>query len=142
MIYIGIDPGVSTGLAVWDSASKKFLKVETCTCAHAILTIYELWKESSNKDFNIVFEDARKRRWIPQEGSMSKFKGRAMGAGSVKRSSQIWEEFCEETGIKMEAVPPRPGMTKWEAGYWAKVTGWKGRTSEHARDAALLVFGR
>ena len=33
-------------------------------------------------------------------------------------------------------------MTKWSAEVFADMTGWKGRTSNHARDAALLVYGR
>ena len=27
MIYIGIDPGVTTGVAIWDSAQQKLLQV-------------------------------------------------------------------------------------------------------------------
>ena len=28
-----------------------------------------------------------------------------------------------------------------DAARFAKLTGWQGRTSEHARDAAMLVYG-
>lgn len=83
-----------------------------------------------------------KRKWIPREKSLSQFKGRAMGAGSVRRDCDIWEEYCTARRIPFEAVAPRPGATKWDADYFARVTGWTGRTSNHARDAALLVFGK
>ena len=97
---------------------------------------------SVEHDVTIYTEDARKRKWIPREKSLSQFKGRAMGAGSVRRDSQIWEEFAEYYDIPIVLLPPRQGVTKWSAEYFARVTGWKARTSNHARDAALLVFGK
>lgn len=142
-ILCGIDPGVNTGLAIWDTETRSFRTLKTCTQVEALLDIYTLWlKEAPWHPFRIVAEDARKRTWIPREKSVKEMKGRAMGAGSVKRSSQIWEEFSNATGIQIDLVPPRKGLTKWDADYFKKVTGWTGRTSNHARDAALLVFGK
>ena len=65
-----------------------------------------------------------------------------IGAGSVKRDAVIWEEFCIDNGIKFFSVPPAKGLTKWSAQTFSEVTGWQGRTSNHGRDAALLVYGR
>jgi hypothetical protein len=39
-------------------------------------------------------------------------------------------------------VPPKAGATKWDADTFRRLTGYSGRTSNHARDAALLVWGR
>ena len=139
MICIGIDPGVNTGLAVWDTKKRALLEVRTLPIIRAL----ELCEEyRMTYPLHIVFEDARKRKWIPREQSLSQFKGRAMGAGSVKRDCDIWEEYCTEHCIPFEALPPRKGLTKWTAESFAAVTGWKGRTSNHARDAAMLVFGK
>ncbi len=44
-------------------------------------------------------------------------------------------------GIKYVAQPPRAGATKWTADTFRRITGYTGRTSNHARDAALLVYG-
>ena len=93
-------------------------------------------------DLCIVFEDARQRKWIPQEKNASQYRGRLQGAGSVKRDATIWEDFCKDLGIRYEAVPPHKGMTKWSAETFANITGWQGKTSEHARDAALLVYAK
>src|SRR5574337_2378 len=41
--------------------------------------------------------------------------------------------------IPFKALNPSAGATKWDAERFARVTGWKGRTSEHSRDAAVLV---
>ena len=93
-------------------------------------------------DLLVVFEDARQRTWFAPERNRSEYRGKLMGAGAAKRDSKIWEEFLEGQHIPFRAQGPRPGGTKWNKEYWYQVTGWKGRTSEHARDAALLVMGR
>lgn len=144
MLYIGIDPGTNTGLAIWDSTRKQFERVHTFGIVTAMVEIVEYvrYHGLDREDVEIVFEDARKRKWIPREKNLSQFKGRAMGAGSVKRDCAIWEEFCEQYGFRCTAVPPRKGATKWTPETFAAVTGWKGRTSNHARDAAVLVFGK
>lgn len=141
MIYIGIDCGDHTGFAVWDSEAYAFTRIETLKIWQALAEAYKI-NTAHNGKVKIVFEDARQRKWIPRETSESDYRGKLMGAGSVKRDSKIWEEFCNDNHIPFEAEPPKPGLTKWNAKYWADVIGWKGRTSEHARDAALLVWGR
>lgn len=139
--WIGIDPGEHTGVAIWNADTKCFVDIFTTTAASAILHIwyhYVRW----NRHTTIVFEDARKRRYLPLETNNSEYRGKLMGAGSVKRDCTIWEEFCKTYNFDYQAVPPHKGATKWDADYFKKVTGWTGRTSNHARDAALLVFGK
>ncbi len=138
-LFIGIDPGTHTGLAIWDAIDKRFLQVKTCSIVEAMATINEI---DNLQIAGLYFEDAKLRQYLPREASVSEYRGKLMGAGSVKRDSTIWREYCAYWGIPYVAVAPRKGMTKWNADYFAKVTGWKGRTSEHARDAALLVFQR
>ena len=137
MLYIGIDPGVNTGLAVWDG--HRFTEVVTASIVGAMKIVRDY---ADAHPVTLVVEDARKRKYLPRERSNSEYRGRLMGAGSVKRDCAIWEEFAAYYDILIEMPAPRPGLTKWDAAYWAKVTGWKGRTSEHARDAAMLVFGK
>lgn len=142
--YIGIDPGTNTGLAIWNSSRRQFERVGTSGIVTAMVEIVEFvrYHGIDRDDVEIVFEDARKRVWLPREKSISEYRGKMMGAGSVKRDCSIWEEFCKYYGFRRSAPPPRAGMTKWTAEYFKAVTGWKGRTSNHARDAALLVFQR
>ena len=145
-IYIGIDPGENTGFAVWDSASRDFLEVATLPLWKALEEV-KRWKYAcllapQPIAFQVVFEDARQRTWFKPEMSRSEYRGKLMGAGAAKRDSKIWEEFLQAQGISYIARGPHAGGTKWNKEYWYNITGWKGRTSEHARDAALLVFGR
>ena len=141
MILIGIDPGVKTGFAVWDTTRRQLLRVETLTIIEALAAVIE-YRGNAGADPVVFFEDARLRKWLPRERSNSEYRGKLMGAGSVKRDCEIWETFCQRERITYHALPPRKGLTKWTAESFAAVTGWKGRTSNHARDAAMLVFGK
>ena len=127
---IGIDPGKKTGFSLWDRSSKSLLMARTTTIVEAMEEIRQL--AQSGEKIEIWFEDARLR-------GGSKYK--AFGAGSVCRDCSIWQEFCELHGILFTPISPRTKGAKWNSAYFKKVTGWVGRTSEHARDAASLVFG-
>lgn len=143
-IWIGIDPGEHTGFAVWDGASGKFLSVVTLPLWKAMDEVRK-WHYSvtaQGGDLFVIFEDARQRKWFPKERSSSEYRGRLMGAGAAKRDAKIWEEYLTDNRIPFCAQPPAAGRTKWDSDYWYHVTGWKGRTSDHARDASLLVFLR
>lgn len=138
MTFIGIDTGTKTGFAVWDG--KRFLEIETLKLWQALDRVRRM--KEQGEDITVVFEDARQRKWLPREKSISEYRGKMIGAGSVKRDAVIWEEFCIDNGIKFFSVPPAKGLTKWSSQTFSEVTGWKGRTSNHGRDAALLVYGR
>ena len=140
MLVVGIDPGVHTGLAVWDTSSRRLLDVRCSGIVEAMRYVRELM--DTRGVGLIVFEDARQRKWIPRERDLRQFKGRAMGAGSVKRDSGIWEEFCEVYRIDCVKTPPRQGMTKLTDATFRGITGYDARTNNHGRDAAMLVFGR
>lgn len=139
MIWIGIDPGVHTGIAVWDSQKEEFQELSTLQIHQAMQRVldWELMAESADTTIQVVFEDARQRKWYTGDSN-----AKAQGAGSVKRDCTIWEDFCKDLNIPFQAVPPTKGMTKWTPEYFRMVIGWTGRTSDHARDAAMLVFGR
>ena len=139
MIYIGIDTGVHTGIAVWDSEKGEFVYLDTLKI-HEALNIVSSY---AYKDIPLCvrFEDARQRKWIPMSKNMTAELGRAQGAGYVKAHCQIWEDFLRDKDIPFEMIAPRRNVTKLSAEQFGRITGYKGRTSEHARDAAMLVYG-
>lgn len=140
MIVIGIDPGMHTGLAVWDTSSRQFLDIR---CSGIVSAMDYLDDIAYNRGIGlVVFEDARQRTWIPREKDLAQVKGRAMGAGSVKRDCSIWQEWCEARSIQYIASRPKTGMTKLTDAYFRGITGYDRRTNEHGRDAAMLVFQR
>ena len=140
MIVVGIDPGVNTGMAIWDTVSRAFLDIRSSGIVDAMEYLRRLHSERTIS--LVVFEDARQRKWIPREKDLKEFKGRAMGAGSVKRDCTIWEEWCKYHRIEFVKTPPRAGMTKLSDAFFQGLTGYDRRTNNHGRDAAMLIFGR
>ncbi len=139
MIYIGIDTGAHTGIAVWHSERKEFVMVDTMKIHEAMNIVYDY--ADSDNPIKVRFEDARQRKWIPMSKNMTAELGRAQGAGYVKAHCQIWEDFLTDYRIPFEAIAPRRNVTKLSAEQFERITGYKARTSEHARDAAMLVYG-
>lgn len=140
MLCVGIDPGMHTGLAVWDTSRRQFLDIRCSGIVNAMDYLSEL--SLKHGIGLVVFEDARQRKWIPRESDIAQVKGRAMGAGSVKRDCSIWEEWCKARGVQYIATRPRTGLTKLTDAYFRGLTGYDRRTNDHGRDAAMLVFGR
>ena len=60
MIYIGIDPGTHTGVAVWDTRERRFLSLETLPIHQALIKV-KMWRDKVGHDLLVVFEDARQR---------------------------------------------------------------------------------
>ena len=133
-IIIGIDPGKHTGFAVWDKSEKKLLSVETLLIHQAMKKVLNLHLEHGNSLF-VRFEDANLRLWYADKG-----RAQLQGAGSIKRDGVVWKDFLTDHKINFEAVAPARGMTKYSDAKFKMITGWKGRTNEHGRDAAILVI--
>ena len=138
MICIGIDPGTHTGVAVWDTKEGRFLSLETMPIHQALIKVM-MWKDRAGHDLQVVFEDARQRTWFGRDKNTN---AKRQGAGSIKRDCSIWEDFCKDYQIPFLAVPPIKGGTKLSEAYFKPISGYQGRTSNHARDAAMLVIGR
>lgn len=147
MILLGLDPGVTTGYAVWSKSQQKLLVVESRKLHEVLRQLWVFVKNPHKADFldrgelHVFMEDARQRRWF---GNLDpkKDRDRLMGAGSIKRDCQIIEDACKDWGIPITLVAPKDNMTKLSAEQFKKLTGWTGRTNEHMRDAAMLVFKR
>lgn len=137
-ILIGIDTGVHTGFAVaFDHGEGGELQiVQSLSITQAMQSVLEYEDEHDLKDIMLYIEDARKRTWFT--GGREK----AQGVGSVKRDAQIWEDWCKEQGINFKLIHPAANATKKKVEDFTRMTGWAGRTNEHGRDAAMLVFKR
>lgn len=141
MIWIGIDTGVHTGLAIWDSQGRRFLSIELLKI-HRAMDVVEALAKANPGAVRARVEDARQRKWIPNMGSIRNEIGRAKGAGSVERDCSIWEDFLADINVPCEMVAPKNNVTKLRQEAFSNLTGWTQRTNEHERDAAMLVFGK
>jgi hypothetical protein len=133
-LIIGIDCGVNTGFAVWNTASMSFDRIETLPIHRAILSIIDYHQQG--RLIGIIVEDARKRKLFKGLGNID---NRAQGAGYVKRDAVIYEQLCKDYSIAVVFKSPR--NTKVNADYFKVLARWYDRTSSHARDAAMLVIG-
>ena len=132
-VLIGIDCGVHTVLAVY--SEEKLQLVESCTAVKAESFVLKAFNDG--EPITVFIEDARLRTWYGNKGREV-----LQGVGSVKRDSQRWEEFCEHHKIQYKLIHPKNNKTKLKAVEFKKITGWAGKTNEHGRDSAMLIFGR
>ena len=133
--YIGIDCGASTGLAIWCKYSNRFRQISTVKI-HEAMAAVKYWNDTNPGEIKVRVEDARKRKWFGEAGPEQ-----LQGAGSIKRDAKIWEDYLTDLKIEFEMVAPKNNRTKLKADKFILVTGYKGKTTEHSRDAAMLVFG-
>ena len=131
---IGIDTGTKTGIAI--SVGGSLQQVDCMTITKAMQLVSE-YPPGTTKLF---IEDARK--WIGFKGKTKQSDARLQGAGSVKRDASIWEDWCKENGYQAVFVKPMGKGLKKSAEDFKRITKWEGRTNEHSRDAALIVYQR
>lgn len=145
-VLIGVDTGVHTGFAVAIDQGKggELQDVSSLTITQAMSRVLELVELHGMSNIMLYIEDARLRTWFGNADARQARSGAGVreGIGSVKRDAQIWEQWCLEQGLKYKMIHPAANKTKTDAKYFLKLTGWAKRTNEHARDAAMLVFGR
>ena len=138
MKYIGIDPGVNTGFAVWDSEEKQFVEISTLDFWRAIDRVNDFWYE---EDLTIVIEDPGQHRTTYARHRTQKGQNRInQNVGAANREATLLIERFRQLGYTV--IPVKPVRRKLTAGDFKQVTGYTGRTSEHGRDAGMLVFGR
>ncbi len=141
--HIGIDTGVKTGFAY--CLDGKLTNVLTLPIHRAISEVRHALSGCirDGEKLHVVVEDARKRKWFGSKGREA-----LQGAGSVKRDAKIWEDYLRDLQqqypnvISFEMVSPAANRTKLSKEAFAQLTGWTERSSEHSRDAAMLVWGR
>lgn len=141
--HIGIDCGIHTGIALWDSKHKA-LHLCTLSFWQAIDYIREQ-KSICDRDgivLKAVLEDVTQNKPVfPKKGvaNNSALLRVAQNIGSNKRDSQLMAEFLKLHGIETRLV--KPTTAKWKAEEFMKITRYEGSSSQHARDAAKLVYG-
>lgn len=134
---IGIDPGVETGIARLSLHNEEIDLLESMMIHNAMDFIQEFIHNSL-----VVVEDARKWNGWSRGQKSGEMRSKAQGAGSVKRDCKIWEDFLTDNEAFFIMKPPSAKGGKISHKLFKLYTGWDGgRTNQHCRDAAMLVFG-
>ncbi len=127
--HIGIDPGKKTGFAVYDKTEKKLIMLETLDFWMAYSKAQAFSKDSTR----IVVEVPKtKANWQEDKSTTT-----SVNIGGVIREAKLLAEGLKRLGFHVETQHPQG---KVDDVFFEKVTGHKGRTNEHVRDAALLVY--
>lgn len=144
-IFIGIDPGVNTGIAIWNSSRGRFDALKTLTFWQAIEEL-EQWANLAQEFVpkKIIMEDPNmhsptfKRKGVfgARENKISQ------NVGSNKRDAQLLLQKCTALGFIVVCIAP--GANKYinlTAEKFQSLTGCKLQSSKHSRDAAAYVWG-
>lgn len=140
---IGIDPGVNTGLAVWDRTEKKLIECRTVDFWSAywhLINTYQIF----DTDMYVELSKGMGMYWRNRQeaaGSPVVLQSKAKMMGSVIRESELLIKGLRHVGYNVvECKPTRE--KKWDQQYFKRLTGWEKQANEHARDAARLCWMR
>jgi hypothetical protein len=145
-IAIGIDPGVSTGFAVWDIRAKKFSLICTLDFWSTIDKIKEYHSHYGDNLLVVIENPNGNKPVFFKKGVKSNAMAIRVGqnVGSNKREASLLIEYCNINGISVKEVVPKGSKNKKgkvTKEYFAKISGYTERTSQHGRDAGMLVVG-
>lgn len=158
---LGIDPGRNTGVAVYDVKDKRLVKLDTLTFWETIHILQNFPDflipkddmigfvfEASEIKFEVVMEDPNQNSFMYQQNVRKLSPQAAMtvaqSVGRNKEQAYLLMEFMDQKRITYKTVRPvnrERGGGKWKPDYFQKITGWQGKSNEHNRDAARLVWG-
>jgi len=143
-LIIGIDPGTTVGVAVWDIQERRLVEWFERDMIDAWAYLLDL---RTRHELFVVLEDARLMRRRKQADSAA----RAQGYGSIKRDSILWHGWLAKNSIPHLRQPPkktykkREGLDEFLKYYtpkepWMQKPGFKMLVQEdHMRDAYAMV---
>lgn len=131
---IGIDPGINCGFAVFDRMEKKLIACRSMQ----LWELFQTLRAWSSNNVEVFIENPNTWTNIGQ----GKVEGREQGAGAVKQSYKHITQFLDHLSVKYTATKLQGTMKKANAAKFKLITRWVGKTNEHSRDAALIVFNR
>lgn len=135
MQVVGIDPGQATGLAVYENG--KLIALYTVPADQL-----EGWL-AKNPPQLVIFEDSRgtgKTFTAAKAPSVAAALKIARNVGEIDRLCKDIEAMCKRMGIEAYGVTPARKGAKRNAAQFAQITGWDKRSSQHARDAAMVAW--
>lgn len=159
-IWLGFDCGDKTGFGVWDRKKKELTQVFSGSFWEVFYKLEDLMAqlerdgltvrariEDTRKD-NVVYRAVRYFNKIvrtkSKEAAIGGVSKMGRNVGKNDRDCALWEDYFKRKGIRVDKVAPssrhRNIDLKISAETFKSRTGWEGRTNEHSRDAAMLVF--
>lgn len=137
---IGIDPGRETGVAV---IGPKPVGKLTLVGRQTFWSAYQLVLDyAAIGPVDCYIEDPIQNKpvWNRSLKPRQNLKV-AQNVGMNKEHGRLLIEGLESIpNVTVHAV--RPSTVKWDAALFQRITGYVGRSNQHQRDAARLIYGR
>jgi hypothetical protein len=130
---VGIDPGASTGIAIFRGGKLAALRtIEPVGIEDEILT---LWPS------RVIFEDSRlqSHTWT-QAASRAAAAKMARNVGQIDAWSSLITAICAKHKIPCHGISPQGKGAKLNAEQFERMTGWTMTSNQHARDAAMVAW--
>lgn len=137
---MGVDPGEHTGIALYEAGTLKALSevppedIQQTLADHAHMVAL------------VVFEDSRLESNVwTSTGPLPVRLNMARKVGQVDGFCKIIERTCAKLGIPCHGISPKAKSGtknggKIDATEFKRMTGWKGASNEHKRDAAMVAW--
>lgn len=137
---MGIDPGEHTGVALYEAGQLKALSeigpedIQQTLADHAHMVAL------------VVFEDSRLESAVwTSVGTLPVRLNMARKVGQIDGFCKIIERTCQKLGIPCHGISPKDKSGsktggKVDALDFKRMTGWKGASNEHKRDAAMVAW--
>ncbi len=129
---IGLDPGASTGVAIYIGGKlDKLATVEPWRIPEVI--------QAHGAD-RVVFEDSRLTSYM-----FTTVKSRpaalkmARNVGEVDAWCKLIVAVCDQLKIPAHSISPKNKGSKLNAKEFAAATGWDGKSNQHERDASMCA---
>lgn len=141
---IGIDPGVHNGFAVWCKTTRSMPYIKTYHFWDLITELNRLREQQELEmiEMQFIIEDPSQnrptfnKRSVANQAAQNKI---SQNVGENKRIAKLIIEYCEFYKLKYSAL--RPNSRKWTKDEFYAITKCMVNVSQHAIDAAKLVYG-
>ena len=130
---LGIDPGASTGVAVYiDGKLEKLATVEPWRIPEVI---------QAHGASRVVFEDSHLTSFMfttaPSRAAALKM---ARNVGEVDAWCKLIVAVCDQLKIPAHSISPKQKGAKLDAKAFERLTGWASQSNQHERDAAAVAW--
>lgn len=132
-IVLGIDPGASTGFALFVDGVLKSLSTGAPSDVHSVIALHA--------PTLVVFEDSRltSPTWSRSVSRQAMLKI-ARNVGMVDGCCAMVTQACDALQVPCRGISPKHKGRKLDATSFAAVTGWSRRCNQHERDAAMVAY--
>jgi hypothetical protein len=132
MNILAIDPGANTGCAYFKEGVLKVL--------FTLPLLYVLKYIKNEKYDRVILEDSTLISHVytaPSVTGAAKLKI-ARNIGEVDGYCKMIVQACAEAGVPCLQISPKSKGAKLNAVEFKQITGWKGKSNQHERDAAMV----